>query len=99
MARFNDVLNQFGDAELPENFLSSLMEAYDEDISIPVAKVTQVEAERDSYANKVNELKIQNFDLIRSGNGGGNNVSSTDSGDNSNTGNDNAVVTIADLFE
>jgi len=99
VARFNEVLDQFGDAELPENFLASLMGAYDEDISIPAAKVDQVEKERDEALKKVNDLKALNFDLMRANGGGaGNNGSNNDEGNNSKDG-DTEVVTIDDLFE
>lgn len=94
MARFNDILNQFGDAELPENFLPALITAYDEDMSIPNAKIEQIEAEREKLAATVADLKVQNFDLIRASSGNDNKESESD-----NTGDDNRVVTINDLFD
>lgn len=99
MGKFHEWLDANSDAELPEELLTSAIEAYDEDISIPAAKVSAVEAERDALAAKVNELKVQNFDLIRNGVGNGDNNSDAGSGRNSNQDNGNRVVTIDSLFE
>lgn len=94
MGKFHDWLDAHSDADLPEDLLTSAMTAYDEDMSIPVAKVTQVEEELNSATKTVAELKALNFDLIRSGAGG--------DGKNSDSGkpdNEHKVVTIASLFE
>lgn len=68
MPRFNDALNAFGD-EIPEKLQEALINAYDEDVSIPTAKVAELEAEKSELLRKQQELKAQNFDLFRFGGG------------------------------
>lgn len=99
MARFGEILNQFGDAEgLPDGMLEAFMSAYDEDISVPLAKVDQIAAERDELALKVQNLKTQNYDLTY---GGAGNVPGAAPANNTPNLNDdeNPNVTIEDLFK
>lgn len=99
MGKFNDFLDKFGDADLPEGFLTSAMTAYDEDMSIPVAKVAAVEKERDEAAAKVAELKVLNFDLIRNGLGAGATPTGNVPGNDPVEDAVGETVTIDDLFD
>jgi len=75
------------------------MGAYDEDMSIPAAKVAELETANTGLAETVQTLKAQNFDLLRSGSGGGDGNSHGGSGGNPNGNDENTVVTINDLFD
>lgn len=95
MARFHDWLNAHSDAELPEELLTSAMEAYDEDMSIPAAKVSQLEADNAKLKESEQALKATNYDLLRASSG---DASNNKPAENANTEGDNPV-TIASLFE
>ena len=99
MGKFNDFLDKYGNAELPEGFLADAMTAYDEDLSIPAAKVVQVETERDTFAAQVNELKALNFDLIRNGGGAGSAPTVQDNGNDPADQTGGEAVSIDDLFD
>lgn len=66
MGKFHDILNVLGDPEagIPEDALTSLMSAYDEDMSIPGAKVAEMEAANAELNSMVAELKARNYDLM-----------------------------------
>jgi hypothetical protein len=91
MAQFNDVLNAFGD-DLPDDLAAKLITAYDEDISIPIAKVNEVEAENIIQKQKIAELKSQNYDLIR------NNVGVSADKQADDKADDSERISIDDLF-
>lgn len=101
VARFHDILNQYGDAEnLPENLLPALMEAYDEDLSVPIAKVGELETARADLETTVSRLKSQNYDLLYKGAGAGDTGSgSASGGGNHDDADEDTNVTIDDLFE
>lgn len=95
MARFHDWLNANSDAELPDELLTSLNEAYDEDMSIPAAKVSQLEADNAKLRESEQALKATNYDLLRASSG---DAPNTKTANDANTEGDNPV-TIASLFE
>jgi hypothetical protein len=70
MARFHDMLSSLGVGEdgvsvaYPETFTDDITAAYDEDFSVPTAKIGVLETELAEANAKIAELKAHNYDLL-----------------------------------
>lgn len=64
MARFDEILEHYGseDSEYPD--AETLRQAYDEDMSIPAAKIAELEQANAEANTVVAELKARNYDLL-----------------------------------
>lgn len=97
MGLFHDHLATLDGVEgvnLPEGFIEGLTTAYDDDLSIPGAKVAAVEGELADALAQIAALKVANYDLLMA-------ITSEDN-DNENEGTDNDgdddTPTVDDLF-
>ena len=70
MAKFNDLLASLGVAEdgistaYPETFTADITAAYDEDMSIPAAKIAVLESELAAANAEILTLKAHNYELL-----------------------------------
>ena len=105
MAKFTDMVSSVGVGEdgvtiaYPDNFIADLTAAYDDDMSIPTAKIEVLMAENAALAQENTLLKAHNYELIvqnPSTDDGGSDDGSDDSDDGDDTDDD---VTTNDLFE
>jgi hypothetical protein len=70
MARFDDLLSSLGTGEdgisvaYPDTFGDDIRSAYDEDMSIPTAKIQVLESENAELLAQVATLKAHNYDLL-----------------------------------
>lgn len=70
MAKVLDLINSvgFGDDGIslayPDTFLDDIRASYDEDMSIPTAKITGLEADLAAAQAEIANLKIHMYDLI-----------------------------------
>jgi hypothetical protein len=70
MARFHDLLATLGVGEdgvstaYPDTFTDDLSAAYDEDFSVPSAKIQVLETENAELAAQIATLKAHNYDLL-----------------------------------
>ena len=106
MGKFQDAMNDFGQSvDLPDDFKSAIINAYDEDFSSFDAKVSGLESqlvEKDNaitqlntdFGKQISSLKAANYDLLRA-------VPRDAKATESNNSEDNLsdhAITIADLF-
>ena len=94
MGKVSELLDSIGEDGYPDDFGTTLIGAYDEDMSIPAAKVAELEAANAVLVAQVAELKARNYDLMVASsavdNDGSDDTDSTDNGDED--------ITIDDLF-
>ena len=70
MAKFTDLLASLGVAEdgistaYPETFTADITAAYDEDMSIPAAKIAVLESELAAANDEILTLKAHNYELL-----------------------------------
>lgn len=69
MARFTDMIDSLGMGEdgltaYPDTFTADLTAAYDEDMSIPAARVEVLEADLLAAKAEILSLKAHNYELI-----------------------------------
>lgn len=66
MAGVNDLLTSWEGAEdgIPDNYAELILSAYDEDFSIPAARIEQLEGELSAAAEAIKTLKAQNYELV-----------------------------------
>lgn len=70
MARFHDLLSSVGVGEdgvslaYPDTFSDDLTAAYDEDFSVPSAKIQVLESENAELVAQIATLKAHNYDLL-----------------------------------
>jgi len=101
VAKFTEILDGLGSVEdgaYPETMLDDLISAYDEDMSIPTAKIAELESANADANTVIAELKARNYDLlIAAAANNGEAVAPEDS----SAGEDEAPaeITIDDLFE
>lgn len=73
MAKFHDTLDSIGFQDdavtpaYPDTFMDDIRASYDEDFSIPAAKITTLEAELAAATAEIARLKAHNYDLITAG--------------------------------
>ena len=68
MPKFTDIMDGFGDSELPDDWRDQLRAAYDEDFQGASDAVTNVQTEFNTYKSdsemEIKNLKAQNFELL-----------------------------------
>lgn len=70
MARFHDMLSSLGVGEdgvsvaYPDTFTDDISAAYDEDFSVPTAKIGVLETELAGANEEIARLKAHNYDLL-----------------------------------
>lgn len=73
MAKFHDLFDSLGVQEdgvslaYPDTFRDDLTAAYDEDFSVPSAKIQVLESENAELKAQIAGLKAHNYDLLMSG--------------------------------
>lgn len=80
---------------LPEDWGSQITEAYEYDMSVPGAKVTELEAALAAKDAEITALKVHNYELLMSDAGSADNIDG-DADDTVDT--DDEEITTDDLF-
>jgi hypothetical protein len=86
---------QFPDGFDAQAFITAAESEYDSDFSIPVAKITELEANNAELSRDAVALKARNYDLIVKGGG----ATITTPNDNDNDNDDEPTITIDSLYE
>lgn len=70
MAKFHDTISSLGVGDdgvsvaYPDTFTDDILAAYDEDMSVPNAKIAVLERDLAAANETINQLKAHNYDLL-----------------------------------